>query len=119
MDRRRARRDIAKRFYSTKKDGICGNDDCGQMDAWYIFAALGFYPVDPCGGRYVIGAPLFPRTELSLPGGRKFTVLANSPSGSRCRVKSAFLNGKPVKDRTVPHDAVVRGGELVFELRGR
>lgn len=111
--------DIAKRFYSTKKDGICGNDDCGQMDAWYIFAALGFYPVDPCGGRYAIGAPLFPRTELRLPGGRKFTVLANSPSGSRCRVKSAFLDGKPVKDRTVPHDAVVRGGELVFELRGR
>lgn len=112
-------RDIAKRFYSVKKDGICGNDDCGQMDAWYVFAALGFYPVDPCGGKYVLGAPLFPRTEVRLPDGRKFTVLANSPSDRRCRVESAFLNGRKVKGWAIDHADIMRGGELVFELRSR
>ena len=109
-------REIAKRFYSAKPDGICGNDDCGQMDAWYVFAALGFYPVDPCGGEYVLGAPLFKETVLNLPGGKTFTVLADAPSDSKCRVRNVFMNGRKLDRRTVDHESIVRGGELVFDM---
>lgn len=109
-------REIAKRFYSAEKDGICGNDDCGQMDAWYVFAALGFYPVDPCGGEYVFGAPLFPRTEVRLPERRRLTVLASNPSDSNMYVRAVFLNGKAIRDRFVRHSELMGGGELVFEM---
>ena len=112
-------REIARRFYSDRRDGICGNDDCGQMDAWYVFAALGFYPVDPCGGDYALGAPLFPRTVVRLPGGNRFTVLASNPSDGNRYVRAVFLNGKPVTGRTVSHADLMRGGELLFEMSDR
>lgn len=112
-------REIAKRFYSAEKDGICGNDDCGQMDAWYVFAALGFYPVDPCGGSYALGAPLFPRTEVRLSGGRRLTVLASNPSDINRYARAAFLNGKPITDRIVRHADLIGGGELIFEMSDR
>jgi putative alpha-1,2-mannosidase len=109
-------REIARRFYSANKDGICGNDDCGQMDAWFVFAALGFYPVDPCGGEYAIGAPLFPRVDVGLRDGRRLAVLASNPSDSNRYVRAVFLNGKPVTGRVVRHADIMRGGELVFEM---
>jgi len=67
-------REIAKRFYGVTPDGLCGNDDCGQMSAWYVFAVLGFYPLDPCGGKYVKSEPLIPGTKLHLSNGKTHVV---------------------------------------------
>ncbi|MBR2838358.1 MAG: GH92 family glycosyl hydrolase [Kiritimatiellae bacterium] len=109
-------REIAGRFYSAAKDGVCGNDDCGQMDAWYVFAAFGFYPVDPCGGEYALGAPLFPRAEVRLPGGKRFSVLACRPSDDSKYASAVFMDGKPVTERVVRHNNIMGGGEILFEM---
>ena len=71
---------IMQNFYTNAPDGIIGNEDCGQMSAWYVFSAMGFYPVDPVGGKYEIGTPLYPEMKMHLPGGKTFTVLAPAVS---------------------------------------
>ena len=109
-------REVFDRFYAPKPDGLCGNDDCGQMSAWYVFSALGFYPLNPCGGDYVIGAPQIPKAEVSLPGGKTFTVVARNLSKANKYVKAVFLNGRPVTDWKIRHADIVRGGELAFEM---
>ena len=102
--------------YSTEADGLSGNDDCGQMAAWYIFSALGFYPFDPCGGDYVIGAPQVPGAEIELPGGRVFRVRVKNWSHENLYVKSVSLNGRPLPGRILRHADLVAGGELAFEM---
>jgi len=109
-------REVCDRFYLPKPDGLCGNDDCGQMSAWYLFSAMGFYPFDPCGGEYVIGAPQVPRATLSLPDGRLFTVVAKDLSAVNRRVNSVRLNGRPVGGWLIRHADILKGGELVFEM---
>ena len=109
-------RDIVRRFYSLEPDGICGNEDNGQMSAWYIFAALGFYPLDPTLGEYVIGAPQVPGVTLSLPGGKKLVVRAEGWSGDNVHVKSVAFNGRKVEGHSLRHADLVKGGELVFEM---
>jgi predicted alpha-1,2-mannosidase len=108
-------REVFDRFYMPKADGLCGNDDCGQMSAWYIFSALGFYPFNPCGGEYVIGAPQIPKATIALPGGRTLSVVAKNLSKENMFVKSVAFNGKPV-DKTISHADIMAGGELVFEM---
>ena len=108
-------RDVFDRFYLPKPDGLCGNDDCGQMSAWYVFSALGFYPFNPCGGEYVIGAPQIPKATIALPGGRTLSVVAKNLSKENMFVKSVAFNGKPV-DKTISHADIMSGGELVFEM---
>ncbi len=108
-------REIFDRFYLAKPDGLCGNDDCGQMSAWYIFSALGFYPFNPCGGEYVLGAPQIPKATVALPGGRTLAIVAKNLSKENMFVKSATFNGKPV-DKTISHADIMSGGELVFEM---
>ena len=112
-------REVFDRFYLPKPDGLCGNDDCGQMSAWYVFSALGFYPFNPCGGEYVLGAPQIPRAELKLPGGRCFTVVAKGLSRTGKYVKSVSLNGKPLDGFILRHADIMHGGELVFEMSAR
>ena len=112
-------REVFDRFYLPKPDGLCGNDDCGQMSAWYVFSALGFYPFNPCGGEYVLGAPQIPRAELKLPGGRYFTVVAKGLSRTGKYVKSVSLNGKPLDGFILRHTDIMHGGELVFEMSAR
>ncbi len=112
-------REVFERFYRPEPDGLCGNEDCGQMSAWYIFSAMGFYPVNPCGGEYVIGAPQVPRATLRMPGGRTFTVEARNLSLENMYVKSAMLNGRPLEGRTLSHSDIVGGGTLVFEMSDR
>ena len=111
-------REVFDRFYLPKPDGLCGNDDCGQMSAWYLFGAMGFYPFNPCGGDYVLGAPQVPRVELTVGGEkrRKFTVVAKGLSEENKYVKSITLNGKPFKGPILKHADIVAGGELVFEM---
>ena len=109
-------REVFDRFYLPKPDGLSGNDDCGQMSAWYLFSAMGFYPVDPCGGEYVLGAPQMPQVTLKLESGRTFTVKAKNFSEKNKYVASVALNGKIVTDWKIRHEDIVKGGELVFEM---
>ena len=117
-------REVFDKFYLPKPDGLCGNDDCGQMSAWYLFSAMGFYPFNPCGGEYVIGAPQVPRIELMVgrddPIAPKiFTIIARNLSRENKYVKSVSLNGKPVTDWKIRHPDIMAGGELVFEMESR
>jgi hypothetical protein len=109
-------REVFDKFYHPAPDGLCGNDDCGQMSAWYIFSALGFYPVNPVGGTYVLGAPQLSEVTLTLPDGKTFTVVAEGLSPSNKYVKAIRLNGQAVADYTISHEAILRGGTLVFEM---
>ena len=109
-------REINDRFYINKPDGLCGNDDCGQMSAWYMFSSMGFYPLNPCGGEYVLGAPQMPRIALSLPGGKTFTVIAENLSEPNKYVQSVSLNGQPLTKRTINHSDIMQGGTLTFVM---
>ena len=87
-------REIFDCFYAPKPDGLCGNDDCGQMSAWYVFfSALGFYPVDPASGEYVLGAPQIAKVRLRLPNGKTFTVMAQGLSRANKYVRRVTLSG--------------------------
>ncbi|MBQ0033089.1 MAG: GH92 family glycosyl hydrolase, partial [bacterium] len=113
-------REVFDRFYLPKPDGLCGNDDCGQMSAWYLFSAMGFYPFNPCGGEYVIGAPQVPKARVKVKGEgeqwKLFTVVARGLSKENKYVKSVTLNGKPITDWKIRHADIMKGGELVFEM---
>ena len=112
-------RELCDRYFTAGANGICGNDDCGQISAWYVFACLGFYPLNPVGGEYVVGAPQLPRVSIRLDGGRRFTVTARGLSERNKYVKSVTLNGRPLEGFIVRHADIMRGGELVFEMDGK
>ena len=111
-------REVFDKFYLPKPDGLCGNDDCGQMSAWYIFSAMGFYPFNPCGGEYILGAPQVACAKLRVGSGgvREFRVVAHNISRENKYVKSITLNGKPVADWKIRHSDIMSGGELAFEM---
>lgn len=109
-------RKLVDEFYYNKPDGLKGNDDCGQMSAWYMYAVLGFYPVNPCGGEYILGAPQVEETTLKLAEGKTFKVKANSLSDKNYVVKSVHLNGNTLERNYITHDEIMNGGELVFEM---
>lgn len=109
-------REVFDKFYSPEPDGLCGNDDCGQMSAWYLFSAMGFYPVDPVSMNYVIGAPQIPEMTLHLPGGKTFTSKAQNLSEANRYVKSVTLNGKPLSSCMISHQDIIAGGVLEFEM---
>ena len=116
-------REVFDRFYLPKPDGLCGNDDCGQMSAWYLFSAMGFYPFNPCGGEYVLGAPQVEKVTLHCSPSpstfTSFTVMAKNLSKECKYVKSVTLNGKPVTNWRISHADIMKGGELVFEMTDR
>lgn len=109
-------REIMNRMYRPERDGLCGNDDCGQMSAWYVFTAMGFYPVCPASGQYIIGAPYFPYMKVDLGNGNTLTIKAPKASDKNRYVKSVTLNGKPVGTIYLTHEQIMAGGELVFEM---
>jgi len=111
-------REVCDKFYKPEPDGLCGNDDCGQMSAWYLFSAMGFYPFNPCGGDYVLGAPQFPKITVSLPAGKKLVIIAKNLSEANKYVRSVTFNGKHVTGFILKHTDLMTGGELVFEMRG-
>ena len=104
-------REILTRSYSTNRKGFDGNEDCGQMSAWYIFSALGFYPLDPVSGEYELGSPLIRSAQL---GRLHITVKDYAPD--RWRVRRVTLNGRELTDWRIRHTEIVAGGELVFEM---
>jgi predicted alpha-1,2-mannosidase len=109
-------REIARDYYRNEPNGIAGNEDCGQMSAWYIFTAMGFYPLNPVSGDYMIGSPLFRRFTLRLANGRRFTVLAPHNSAANVYIQSARLNGRPLDIPVLTHRQLEAGGVLEFEM---
>lgn len=110
-------RQIFDTQYKNKPDGLCGNDDCGQMSAWYIFNAMGFYPVDPVSANYVFGAPQMPKIVLHLPDGKTFTVIAENLSKEHKYIESITLNGEPYTKNYIAHGDIVKGGTLVYQMK--
>ena len=109
-------RKVMRELYRNTPDGLCGNEDCGQMSAWYVFSAMGFYPVDPVGGVYEVGAPLFEEVKLHLANGNTFTVLCNPEhSENGIRPLKAFLNGNELEGTTITHRDIMNGGVLEFK----
>ncbi|MDP4204537.1 MAG: GH92 family glycosyl hydrolase [Bacteroidota bacterium] len=108
--------EICRTKYLDQINGLCGNDDCGQMSAWYIFSSLGFYPVNPCGGEYVLGAPQLKKGVIRLPKGKTFTVEAINYSPENIYVQSIKLNGKPYNRKVITHQNIINGGILRFYM---
>ena len=110
-------RQIFDTQYRPEPDGLCGNDDCGQMSAWYMFSAMGFYPVDPVSGNYIFGAPQLPKIVLNLADGKTFTVIAEGISEENKYVESITLNGEPYTQNYITHEDIMKGGTLVFKMK--
>lgn len=110
-------RQIMNTFYNDTPSGAPGNNDCGQMSAWYVWSAIGFYPVNPVGGVYVLGSPLVDKATLRLnAAGRTFTMTAANNSPRNIYIQSAKLNGKPLTISYLTHDQLMAGGELRLQM---
>ncbi|MBC7979353.1 MAG: glycoside hydrolase family 92 protein [Armatimonadetes bacterium] len=109
-------RQIMDTLYSSKPDGLCGNEDMGQMSAWYVFSALGFYPVNPADGRYVFGTPRFKGVSIKLPNGKKFSIKADQVSAKNIYIQKALLNGMECAVGYVTHAQILAGGTLEFMM---
>jgi predicted alpha-1,2-mannosidase len=103
--------------YAPRPDGLAGNDDLGQMSAWYVFTALGFYPVAPASNEYVIGRPFLPRATLNLPNGKRFNIIAENLDDAHGYIGRVTLNGKPLERSFLRHDEIMAGGELRFVMQ--
>lgn len=112
-------REIMEKMYLNKIDGLCGNDDSGQMSAWYIFSAMGFYPVCPGSDQYVIGAPYLPYLKVSLGNGKYLTVKADKVSSKNRYVKSLKINGKVYDKAYITYDDIKDGAVLDFEMTNK
>lgn len=110
---------ILKHQYKPTPDGLGGNDDCGQMSAWYLFSALGFYPVAPGSGQYSLGSPVVKTAVISLENGRKLSIESRNQSDKNVYVKGVTLNGKLLNARFITYDQINSGGKLVFEMSNR
>lgn len=110
---------IRRELYNSSPAGLCGNEDCGQMSAWYVFSALGFYPVNPVELKYQLGTPLFSKATIRLGAEKKFTITANKQNDQYIYVQKVILNGKELKRSWITHDEIMQGGELEFVLTDR
>jgi len=110
---------ILNTLYQNSPEGLCGNEDCGQMSAWYVFSAMGMYPVNPVDGKYYFGSPQFEKTEIQLPNGKVFTVKANHVSPENIYSKSISLNGNLLDRLYVTWDEIQAGGTLEFEMTNK
>jgi predicted alpha-1,2-mannosidase len=108
--------EVIKTQYGNKPNSLSGNDDCGQMSAWYIFTALGFYPVCPASDYYVIGSPAVPKAVMQLSNGKKFTMRAENLSDQNIYVQSVKLNGRSWNTPFLPYRELKNGGTLVFTM---
>ena len=104
------------RFYKNNIDGLCGNDDCGQMSAWYIFSAMGFYPVCPGSDQYVLGAPYLPYMKVRLGNGKTLEIKAPEVSDENRYVQKVMLNGQEITKLYLTHEQLMQGGELIFKM---
>jgi predicted alpha-1,2-mannosidase len=107
---------VCANAYATGPAGLAGNDDCGQMSAWYVLAAAGFYPVAPASGVYALGSPLFDEVAFTTSRGTRFTIEARHNSAQNLYVQSATLDGRPLHRAWITHEEIVRGGRLTFVM---
>ena len=107
---------ILTELYDNTVTGLSGNEDCGQMSAWYVFAAMGFYPVNPASGEYQLCSPLFDRITIHLDKNKKFEINCRRTNGQAKLIRGAFLNGKPVTTNTIRHADIRNGGLLDIAL---
>ena len=107
---------ICTDFYKNSPDGLIGNEDCGQMSAWYVLSAMGFYPVAPGSGIYAFGTPVFPKAILKMENGNSLTIMANNINDRNFYIQSVNLNGKPYTRCYISHADILKGGELVFNM---
>ena len=109
-------RTVMDSLYTATPDGLCGNEDVGQMSAWYVLSALGLYQLNPVGGDFQIGSPAVKKAEIRLEGGKTFTILAPANSKENIYVKSLKLNGEPLTEPHISYADIMRGGTLEFEM---
>lgn len=107
---------ILTELYNSTPEGLCGNEDCGQMSAWYVFSAMGFYPVNPVEGKYQLGAPLFDKITIKTGPEKKFVITANKESDKHIYVKEVLLNGEKLDRTWITHEEIMNGGTLEFLL---
>jgi predicted alpha-1,2-mannosidase len=107
---------IVNELYNTSTAGYAGNEDCGELSAWYIFSAMGFYPVNPANGIYAIGSPALPSVEINIGKNKKFKVVANNVSNKNCYIQSVTMNGKKYEKTFISHQDILNGGQLTFEM---
>ena len=110
---------VMDELYTDERDGLCGNEDCGQMSAWGVFSAMGFYPATPASGCYVLGIPRFDQVTLNLDNGKQFTIKTKKLTPENCYVKSVKLNGKPLERSYITFDEIYNGGELEFTMTAK
>ena len=110
---------IINTLYTNTPQGLCGNEDCGQMSAWYVFSSIGFYPVNPVDGKYYFGSPQFETVEITLPNGKTFTVRANKVSPRNFYIQGIKLNGRVLDRYYITYDEIQKGGLLEFEMANK
>lgn len=110
---------ILNEMYQNAPDGISGNEDCGQMSAWYVFSAMGFYPVTPASNQYIIGTPLFKSAIINLENNKRFEISAENLSNNNKYIASATLNGKLLNRSFINHSEIIDGGKLIFKMTNK
>tara|TARA_B100000767_G_C19744631_1_gene527865 strand:- start:558 stop:2081 length:1524 start_codon:yes stop_codon:yes gene_type:complete len=110
---------ILTELYTNSPDGVSGNEDCGQMSAWYVFSSLGFYPVTPGSNQYIIGSPLFNKGTINLENGKTFTIEAKNNSKENKYIQSVQLNGSNYEYSFINHTDIMNGGNLVFKMTNK
>lgn len=108
--------EIMHELYKNSPDGLCGNEDCGQMSAWYVMSAMGIYPVNPVSGEYQIGTPMFPEMQIRFAENKVFKILAKNVSRENCYVKSVKLNGVALEKPFINHKDIMKGGVIEFTM---
>lgn len=108
--------EVMHELYKNTPAGLCGNEDCGQMSAWYVFSAMGFYPVDPISGKYEIGTLMYPEMKMHLANGKTFTILAPAVSKENIYIQSVKLDGKPYDKSYITHEQIMNGSIFEFEM---
>ncbi|OHX68442.1 GH92 family glycosyl hydrolase [Flammeovirga pacifica] len=109
-------RQVMDEMYTSERDGLCGNEDCGQMSAWYVFSAMGFYPVNPADGQYAIGSPIFGKVTIHMDNGNDFTIIADHSSTKNEYIQSATLDGVNYEKTFITHQQLENGGVLAFNM---
>jgi putative alpha-1,2-mannosidase len=109
-------RHIMETQYNATPNGLSGNEDCGQMSAWFVLSSIGLYPMNPASGNYEIGSPIFEKATIKLSGNKTFVIEAENVSNKNFYIQSATLNGKPFNKTTISHREILKGGALHFVM---
>jgi predicted alpha-1,2-mannosidase len=107
------------KYYTNEPAGLCGNDDVGQMSAWYVFSSMGIYPANPIDGKYVFGSPLMKEASINLPNGKTFRIKVKNYGKNNIYINRVTLNGKNHQNSFITHNNIINGGELVFEMSAK